>query len=213
MFMGPSARRIVKPPPKKKGLKKKTRSSDVGDAGARAEPRASEPSEPSLGSTLHSNERDTHAYMASPVTAAAAESFSSPQPINDASVVNSSILHSDGHSGEISRAGEAHSAAATSPLLPLQNDTARLRASTINVIEQAALSGIEECDSRLDAEERISAVVKRAQAASSPGKKGGHSLVDDTAAHASGQSSQKPHMLSYLQRCTLAVYSRCNPAF
>lgn len=209
MFMGPSARRIVKPPPKKKGFKKKTRSSDVGDAEARAEPRASEPS---LGSTLHSNERDTHAYMASPVTAAAAESFSSPQPINDA-VVDSLIPHSDGHSGEISRAGDARSAAATLPLLPVQNDTARLRASTINVIEQAALSGIEECDSRLDPEERISAVVKRAQAAISPGKKGGHSLVDDTAAHASGQSSQKPHMLSYLQRCTLFVSSRCNPPF
>jgi hypothetical protein len=194
VFMGVSSRRAAKPPPKKKVAKKQPLSAAAVDAPAHDNARAFEPS---LGSTLRSTERDTHAYMASPVAPAAAELSSSPQPADNGSVISQSTsAHSPAH------ADVPCPRAASPPPPSPPADTSRLRAGGINVIEQAALSGIEEFDSVLEAEERITAIVKRAQTASSPGKKGAHVAADEAVPQATAPSSQKAHMLSYLQRCT-----------
>lgn len=189
MFMGPGARRVVKAPLKKRGTKKKSQSLQSADVQPAADAGASEPladasaSEPSLGSTLRATDRDAHPYTASPVPAAAAEPSSFLESSIDEAI------------------SDAHTAAQPSPLPQPQPDSARLRASTANIIEQAALSGIEDLDAVPDAEQRISAIVKRSQVSSSPGKRGGHAVPEDAALKAAVPSSQKAHMLPYLQRC------------
>ena len=201
VFMGTTARCVVKAPPKKKGIKKTVHVTESAHADARAAQRACEQS---LGSTLRSIERDTHAYTASPVAAAAAESSSPCHVADDAAALPSSDMsHDDDDTRCLAR--HAHAAAHSPPLSPLHMHSSRLRATSANIIEQAALSGIEEADALQQAEERISAVVKRAQAASSPGKKGGQVVADDNVVQTSAPSSQKAHMLPYLQRCVLAA--------
>jgi hypothetical protein len=208
VFMGATARRVVKAPPKKKGIKKKLHSTDSADADARSDHPDHRACEPSLGATLRSIERDTHAYTASPVAAAAAESSPSCHLANDSAVAHSSSDMSHDQDDMRSLARHADAAAESPPSAPLHTDSTRLRASSANIIEQAALSGIEEVDTLLQAEERISAVVKRAQVASSPGKKGGHVVADENVVQTSVPSSQKAHMLPYLQRCVRAAFAR-----
>jgi hypothetical protein len=220
VFMGTTARRVVKAPPKKKGIKKTVHVTDSAHADARAaqdaratqDTRAAQDAradqracEQSLGSTLRSIERDTHAYTASPVAAASAESSSPCHVAHDAAAALSSSDTSHDHDDTRCLARHAHAAAQSPPLSPLHMHSSRLRATSANIIEQAALSGIEEADALLQAEERIAAVVKRAQAASSPGKKGGQVVADDNVVQTSVPSSQKAHMLPYLQRCVLAA--------
>jgi hypothetical protein len=82
-----------------------------------------------------------------------------------------------------------------------------MRASTANIIEQAALSGIEDFDASTQAEERISAVLKRAQSAASPGKRRGVAAGEEAAPKAVAPVSHKSHMLPYLQR-----FERVSPA-
>ena len=186
MFMGSGARRVVKAPLKKKGTKKKSQSLQSADVQPLADASASEPS---LGSTLRATDGDAHAYTASPVPAAAAESSSFLESTIDEAI------------------SDAHAAVQPSPLPQPQPDSARLRASTANIIEQAALSGIEDLDAVPDAEERISAIVKRSQVSSSPGKRGGQAVPEDAALKAAAPLSQKAHMLPYLQRCICIALS------
>lgn len=208
VFMGTSARRVVKAPPKKKGIKKKLQATESADADARSDHPDHRDSldhracEQSLGATLRSIERDTHAYTASPVAAAAAaESSPCCHLADESAIAHSSSDMSHDQDDTRSLAQHADAAAESPPSAHLHTDSTRLRASSANIIEQAALSGIEEVDALLQAEERIAAVVKRAQASSSPVKKGGHAVADEIVAQASGPSSQKAHMLPYLQRC------------
>ena len=184
--MGSGARRVVKAPIKKKGTKKKSQSLQSADVEPLADASASEPS---LGSTLRATDGDAHPYPASPVPAAAAESSSFLESTIDEAI------------------SDAHAAVQPSPLPQPQPDSARLRASTANIIEQAALSGIEDLDAVPDAEERISAIVKRSQVSSSPGKRGGQAVPEDAALKAAAPSSQKAHMLPYLQRCICIALS------
>jgi len=198
--MGGAVRRTTKPPPKKKTIKKKQQQQQQHvDNESAAPPSATSPS---LGSTLRSIDRDTQAYTASPV---AAEVESPPSPHHraaSASPPRPSRPHSDGHSDTcISSARRTDAAAPSPPRVPPQPDTPRLRASTANIIEQAALSGIEDLDAAQQAEERISAVLKRAQSAASPGKRRGVTAVEEVAPKAAAQASHKSHMLPYLQRC------------
>jgi hypothetical protein len=188
--MGTAARRVVKVPVKKKKIKKKAPAADALV------------SEPCLGSTLRSTGRDTIAYTSSPV-AAVAESLSSPQlDHHDASAQPMSARSDDGRSLRAHPSGNEVVAPHYSPQQPVPQDSTRVRAGTANIIEQLALSGIEEF---ADAEERIDGIVSRAQASSSPGKRVGRMAEDEDAPKAAASSSQKPHLLSYLQRCAHAV--------
>ena len=212
MFMGADARRVAKPPPKKKKLKKKAPvflRADVGSSVVYVEPVspraeaavAADPDAcaPTLGSSLRSTVRDTSAYIASPV-AAVAESSSSPPPER-----HDFRSHSDdGCDVRASQASDADAAAAAA-----HNDATRVRASTANIIEQAALSGIEDF---ADAEERITAIVNRSQVSSSPGKRGGRVTEDDDVPKSAAASAQKAHMLPYLQRYVCVVPWICFPA-
>ena len=122
--------------------------------------------------------------------------------LSGASPPRPSSAHSDSRSDAcISSARCTDAAAPSPPRVPPQPDTPRLRASTANIIEQAALSGIEDLDAAQQAEERISAVLKRAQSAASPGKRRGVTAGEEAAPKAAAQASHKSHMLPYLQRC------------
>lgn len=192
VFMGTAARRVAKIPVKKKKIKKQAAVMQRVEAPA-ADTRASEPC---LGSTLRSIGRDTSAYTASPV-AAVAESLSSPQSeIDDVSAQPSSAGNDDGPGNHAHLSNEADAPSPRSPHQAALHDVTRVRASTANIIEQAALSGIEEF---ADAEERIDAIVSRAQVSSSPGKRGGRAVEDEGAPKVAAASSQKAHMLPYLQ--------------
>jgi hypothetical protein len=199
VFMGSVVRRVVKAPLKKKKIKKKASLLQRAEAPAAD----AQVVEPCLGSTLRSIGRDTTAYTASPV-AAAAEPSSSPRPeVHDAAAQLLSPRSDDGR-GLQSRESAAPPRSSPSQHAPL--DATRVRASTANIIEQAALSGIEEF---ADAEERIDAIVSRVQVSSSPGKRGARAAEDEDAPKAAASASQKAHMLPYLQRCARAAPLRC----
>ncbi len=193
---------MAKIPVKKKKIKKQAAVMQRVEAPA-ADTRASEPC---LGSTLRSIGRDTSAYTASPV-AAVAESLSSPQSeIDDVSAQPSSAGNDDGPGNHAHLSNEADAPSPRSPHQAALHDVTRVRASTANIIEQAALSGIEEF---ADAEERIDAIVSRAQVSSSPGKRGGRAVEDEGAPKVAAASSQKAHMLPYLQRCARDLAQGC----